>query len=544
MKTDRITRELRNVEKEIEKDLDHHYNSNPLANLPFATAAWYLLAAAEDDAMMQEIAGLNGIHARHVLASEFAVNLEYPMYRLFNACKRGGQVQSVFDDDLYKAARDLFELGKNYACFLFAFKCASDGVFELGLQESTIQPAADLFQGLEYEAYNNLIDSHQSEEASSLTNFNKFPIDAIKHSLKIQGDRFTYKLNPKMVSNAKTYLKPFFERMFSLPCEWQFSCYTLGEFRKVFESICAIARVHWIARGMAIANGCENLGYASSIYMPTCDELLRRVVNYSKVSKPAVHGILHDLTYGNAGILQPDPALQPLIKLNSDVYAIVPNLWICSTAEVNFTKLLNKLQSEKHIYSKLKAEKEALMRERITARLASKGFRIVSEDVSGLPDVDLAIIMDVEKACLVLELKCFLAPAVARERIEKSEEIAKGISQVHRLKEAFDNNHELLLNKLKINSSYRFEGVVVSENWIGDAQIQSPKIPVIQAFHLIEKLTATESLASAMEWLKDRKYLPTEGEHFKVDTETVTIGNWTLNSPAIDLLIDEPFFPL
>ena len=348
--TDRLTPELRKIEKEI----DDYYKSNPLVNLPFATAAWYLLAAAEGDVLMQEIAGINGIHASHLLASEFAINLEYPMSWLYNTCEQGGKVPSVLDDDFYKAARDLIELGKNYACFDFAYRSAGSGVFELDPQGLTIQPKGDFFRDFRYEAYNNLIDSHQSEEALSLTKFDKFPIDAVKHSLKIQGNRFRYKLNPRMVSDTRTYLKPFFERMFSLPGEWQFSRYTLGEFRKVFESICAIAHIHWTARAIAIHMRCDNLGYADSIYAPTADELQRRVVNYSRVSKSAAQAILHDLTYGNAGILHPDPALQPLIKLNSDVYAIVPHLWICSTAEVNFTKLLNKLQSEKTHLLKIK----------------------------------------------------------------------------------------------------------------------------------------------------------------------------------------------
>ena len=538
--TDKLTPELRKVEKEI----DNYYKSNPLVNLPFATSVWYLLAAAEYDVLKREIAGINGIHGRHVLDSEFAVNLEYPMSRLYIACKRGGQVQSVFNGDPYKAAWDFFHLGKNYACIVFAYKCASDGVFELELRESTIQPVGNLFQGLEYEAYNSLIYSHELEEALSLTNFDKFPIDAIKHSLKIQGDRFTYKLNPKMVSDARVYLKPFFKRMFSLPSEWQFSRYTLGDFRQVFESICAIAHIHWTARGMAIAKGCDNLGYATSIFTPTCDELLRRIVNYSQVPESTVRNILEDLSYGDRGVSNPDPALQPIIKLNSDIYAIAPHLWISATAEENFTSLLNKLPSEKAIYAKLVDEKEELMRGRFTCGLSNAAFRFIWGSVAGLPDIDLAIITDSEKACLLLELKWFIAPAVARERIEKSEEIEKGISQVLTLKQAFANNHEPLLNKLKINSSYRLEGVVVSENWIGDALVQSPEVPVIRADHLIEKLKAPESLDCAMEWLKDRKYLPTEGKHFKVETEPVTIGNWTLNSPAIDLLIDEPFFPL
>ena len=543
MKTDKLTPELRKIEKDIETDLDRLYNSNPLANLPFATAAWYLLAIAEDDEMMQEITGINELHARNVLASEFAVNLEYPIARLYGYCKQGGEVPSVVDDDLYKAARDLFDLGKNYACFVFTYTLASCGLFELELRESTIQPVGDLFQDLAYEAYNSLIYSHESEEAISLTNIDRFPIDAIKHTLKIQDDRFRYKLNPKMVSDARTYLKPFFLRIFSLPSEWQFSRYTLGEFRRVFESICAIAHIHWTARGLAIGQGCNYLGCADGIYTPTCDELLSRVVNYSRVPESAVRNILEDLSYGDRGISHPDPALQPLIKLNSDHYAIAPHLWISSTAEVNFTKLLNKLQSEKHIYSELKSEKEAVIKKRIISRLHGKGFRIVSNELPNLPDIDLAIIMDSEQTCLLLELKWFIAPAVAREQIEKSKEIAKGISQVFRLKEAFDNNHELLLDKLKINSSYRLEGVVVSENWIGDAHVQSPEIPVIQANHLIEKLSVTESLASAMEWLKHREYLPKEGQHFNVTTTNVTIGSWTLKAPTIEILTKEEFFP-
>ncbi len=54
------------------------------------------------------------------------------------------------------------------------------------------------------------------------------------------------------------------------------------------------------------------------------------------------------------------------------------------------------------------------------------------------------------------------------------------------------------------------EGAVVSENWIGYGNVQSPDIPVIRANHLIEKLKTTDSLWSTMERLKERKYLPKE----------------------------------
>ena len=162
----------------------------------------------------------------------------------------------------------------------------------------------------------------------------------------------------------------------------------------------------------------------------------------------------------------------------------------------------------------------------------------------GLPDIDLAIIRDSEKTCLLLELKWFIEPAEIREVIEKSQEIEKGISQELKLKRAFANNNERLLEKLEIDSSYRLEGVVVSQNWIGNAQVQCPEIPVIQADHLIEKLKVAESLQSTMEWLKDRKYLPKEGEDFRVHITTHTIGDWSLKWYRIEPLISEAFFPL
>lgn len=99
----------------------------------------------------------------------------------------------------------------------------------------------------------------------------------------------------------------------------------------------------------------------------------------------------------------------------------MPQVWVCSSPERNFTALLNRLNSEREIYLTLAStEKESLMRERITTNLSDKDIRFESGNVANLPtDVDLAIIDDSEKTCLLLELKWFIAPTVARERIEK-----------------------------------------------------------------------------------------------------------------------------
>ena len=538
--TDNVSPKLRKIEKEI----DNHYKSNPLLKLPFAAAAWSLLAYAEEYMLNEQIDDIVGIQDRHALGSDFITEIEHPVSWLHRDCEQDGEIHFAYDPDIHKASKDLFELGQKYDLIVFAYTYATDGVLELELQGSTIQPTGDFFTSIEYEAYNILIDAHEPEEAQFDLNPHNSPATAILDSVRVQGDRFRYKLNPRMVADMKKYLEPLFDGMFLLPSDWEFSCYTLGDFRKVFEAVCAIARIHWTARQLAGAMGCENKGYLDSIYVLTYGELLRRVVRYSGLSDIKVKSLFDDLTYGNGGIKRPAPTLQPLIKLNSEHFAIVPNIWICSAAERNFISLVNKLPSEKEIYAKLVGEKEGLMKQHFTTGLCDKDFKFISGNITNLTDVDLALVDHSEKACLLLELKWFIAPTTAHERINKSKEIKTGISQILKLKQAFEGNHKPLLEKLNIDASYRLEGIVVSENWIGYGNVQHPTVPVIRASHLIEKLKTTDSLRATIEWLKDREYLPEEGKHFTVHRPPTTIGNWTIKWYGIKSLTENAFFPL
>ena len=478
-----------------------------------------------------------------MIVDNFVFDLKEPMNWLYRGCQGGGIAPFAYNDRWHKASQDLFKLGRKYTDFVTAYTFASNNWIELELQGSTIQPKNDLCYGVEYEAYNRLIKTKSSQQALSLVNFDNSPNDAIMRVLKIKGDRFRYELNPRMVSDMiSAIIRPTQDMMFSLPGDWEFSRYSLKDFRAVYEVIAALAGIHLTARKFASDQGCVRLGYPDSIYVLTYDDLLRRTVRYSKLSDEKVQSIFDDLTYGNMGIRHPDPALQPLIKLNSNDYAIMPNLWICSAAERNLTILLNRLPSEKEIYRELVTNKEALMRKSIISDLSDKDFRFVSDGVANLPDVDLAIVSDSEKVCLLLELKWFIDPAEARKIIEKSEEVKKGISQIQKFKQAYADNNQQLLEKLNIDSNYKLEGVVVSENWIGNGNVQSPDVPVIRSNHLIAKLKTTDSLRSTMEWLKDRKYLPKEGEHFKVHSTTSTIGKWRVKWYSIQLLNRDVFF--
>lgn len=538
------TNELTPEFKKAEQEIDNYYKSNSLIALPFATAAWSLMAFAENEIFRQVTLQITPQDLSNI-GDNFINELKEPMYWLYRDCVPEGQIPSGFDTCNYNTSSNLLNLGQKYRWFEVAFTCHIQNVHELEIKGQIIQPAGDFFKtiedGLEYEAYNHLVASEKSREVSTIVNNETIPIDSLQCVLKVDGDRFNCKLNHKMITDFVRYSEPFLEMMFLLPSSWEFSRYSLGEFRKVFEAILAMAVIRWNARIIAVEKGCQNMGYLDSIYLLHPNELLRRVVKYSLLPDETVLSIIEDLTYGSGGMKRPDPALQPLIRLNSQCYAIMPHLWLFSAAERNLSVLLNKIPDEKKAYSKLVNKKENLMRERIKSDLSNKDFKYISGKVKNLPDIDLAIVNHTEKACLLIELKWFIDPAEASEIIHRSKEIKKGISQVLKLTDAFENIYKPLLEKLNIDSNYTLEGVVVSENWIGNAEDQSPEVPVIRASHLIEKLKATDNLRSTIEWLKTRKYLPNNGEHFRIIRKTYTVGKWYLKWYRIESL--KAFYP-
>lgn len=537
---DRLSPQLRSIESEI----DNAHKANPLTTLNFATAAWNLLAFSEDVFLKHQLTGEeNAIHQAAVLADTFIAGLSYPLYWLSSNCPAGGDPSCHCDNSNYKSAWELSDLGRNYKHFCAAFTYASRGMIDLNIEDSRLIPVCDFLEQSEYEAYNRLI-------RPSLPDVPILAIgelaELIQLSLRVNNNGFSYNLSPKLVKAAKQVIGPELKRRFLLPDHWQFSRYTLGDFRRVFEAITAMALIHWYARYFAITAGCEALGYADSIFIPGRDELLNRTANYSGVEATIVANILCHLTYGSEPGPMPDPALQPLISLNPDVLAIMPNLWLNNSAERNLTVLLNRLPQERPIYSSLVDEKEALMRSRFEASLALDALRLVKGEISGasnLPDIDLAIIEDASKTCLLFELKWFIEPAEVREVIEKTEELEKGVRQLLTLKRAFEENHLQFLDKLQIDSTYALYLVLASENWIGHSNVQNPMVSIIKSSHVLEKLKTTKDLRETGEWLRKRQYLPTRAIHYEAMETEFTIKNWTLNWYGIKPLLTDIFFP-
>lgn len=218
----------------------------------------------------------------------------------------------------------------------------------------------------------------------------------------------------------------------------------------------------------------------------------------------------------------------------------MPYLWVGNAAERNFTVLLNRLPKEKKIYASLVEEKEELMRSRIKQSLSAYELRFISGHIPQYPklaDIDLAIVDDVQKVCLLAELKWFIDPAEIREILERTKELKKGVSQLLLLKEALIKGFDFFAAKLGIDITYKIQPVLVSANWIGFSNVQSADVPIINVDHFLKKIAEENNLASVADWLSAKRYLPVEGQHYQIVERNAQVGKWKVKWYGIKPLI-------
>lgn len=538
--TDKLSPEMQEAKNEI----DNYYKSNPLVNLPFVTAMSSFLAYANEFKHKDS----RTLFDEEDLIAQYdniMSKLHHSTAWIYSHCKQSNINPTMPDDNIHNASKDLYELVKKYNNFFLAFTCAANDIIELELQGSTIQLTEDFYTHIEFELYNLLIASQRPEEDiyDSFDYYND-PTDNIYDSIKFKRNKLHYPLSPKLVAGVNDFFRSTNNDTFFLSKNWQFIGYTMDEFRLVFESLIALAHIHKTAYDIACDSSTNNIHYFYNFYMPTANELLNRIVRYSGVPKENVQSIFDDLTYGNINNPNPNLATQPLIKLNSKYYAIASSIWYYTQTEWDMNALINCLPAEKDIFNEFAKEKYVILSDKFNNVLSQKEMNILRQGVDSLPDNYIVIVSHSEKACLLVDLKWFIQPTSIGDKIQRSEEIQIAISQMKEYKQDFAEKHPLLLEKLNIDASYRIEGVVAPENWIGFGNIHTPEVPIIQVYHLIDKLERTESLQDTIDWLIDRKYMPKIGEHFSVSDKEINIGNWTLKWYAVKYLQQGRFYPL
>lgn len=160
-----------------------------------------------------------------------------------------------------------------------------------------------------------------------------------------------------------------------------------------------------------------------------------------------------------------------------------------------------------------------------------------------LPDIDLALIDYEERRILCAELKWFIAPAEVREVHARHEDLAKGVSQCLNLMAAFAADPQLIAQTFGVDNGYLLSWIVVSANWIGFAQVQNDRVPIISERHFVAKIEHDQHLSTISAWLEERRYLPIEGRDYVLVNHADRYKNWTVEWYGIRGLTDD-FLPL
>jgi len=533
---DRVSEELRAVEREV----DAYHLASPLIQRPFAQASWYFLAFCEELVMREIVQQRTGTaHELAALADNIIVHAKWPLRWLRQACSPGGAIPRGFDDNMYEAAWRLSELSMKYLDFEAAFTSATSGLVTLTLDGSRIKSSGPMRNDGRFDAYDRFAQDSGAVDAEHVAaGF----LERVAASVRVRGSTFDYDLNPQIVQAGLEALGPIVNDRFSLPTDWELPRFTLREFAQVARVLWIVSFIHFQARVVAALSGCEALGYSKALVLMDRDELVRRIRRYSGVRENAVRAIVGDLTYGAREQANPDPALQPIVPLSASTIAMSPNLIMNSSMERNLAVLLNRFPEERRAYSALSQGRETRSRERLITELSTLRFRFWSGQVPewmAASDVDLVIVSDAEKQCLILQLKSFIAPAEPREIMDRSEEIQRGIGQV---RDRMDRARDLpgpLHTVLGIDSSYGLSWAVASDSSVGASYVQDPGVPVVNTRHLSAKLRRDPELARCCRWLEGREYLPVEGLHYKeIETEAM-IGRWTLEWYGIKAFTDD-----
>ncbi len=531
----------RNISAElevVEKEIDSEHLRNPLTRLHFSQAAWCYLAWCEEKQLKAlEFDGIDNRQQMACFVDDIVNRMKIPLRWLWTACPKGNGLRKRYDDDTYQASWDLDTLAEEYEAFERAYTYASAGVVNLELRGDTVVATSPFRTDTRYEAYDRL----QIGRSPTVTPNLQELFEEVGRRVRVTGDRFRCRLNPALVSQGVTALSPAFRQRFAMPDAWRFTRSSLGEFRTVIVVLQVMAMIHYFARVTAARQGCVGLGYNDCVLVMEKSELLNRLRRYTSLDVAIIEAVTRDLTYGECGIRNPDPALQPLIRLTPEAIAICPALFMGINAERNFLVLANRLPNERGAYSRLSTEREGLLREWIIAQLKDLPLRFWAGKIpcrDDLPDLDLAIVNNLTRTVVVQELKAFLQPAEAREVLEKSQEIERGVGQIRKIRDAFEANPETLTRALNIGDDYKLCFVVASETFVGTPNVQDYRIPVVHASHIVDRLKAGISLPAVCRWLESREYLPTEGVHYEVRDVVGTVGRWKINWYGIKPLIE------
>jgi hypothetical protein len=200
------------------------------------------------------------------------------------------------------------------------------------------------------------------------------PVDLLLAQTSYGEDCFRVNFTPQLVARLVSVVSPAMALRYTLPDNWCFKSFTLRQYRQILLTLQSMLYGWHRARAELTNSGMKGLGYRSSVWVVSRNELTARLRRYTGVDGAVIGSVLDLITFGSSGIRAPDIAIQPLIDLGGQTYALAPFVWLNINVERNLCVLLNQIQQEREVYSRLVRDKEVATRDEMRAFLVPFGF--------------------------------------------------------------------------------------------------------------------------------------------------------------------------
>jgi len=439
-------------------------------------------------------------------------------------------------DDPVRHAKSLILLAVEYFNMATAYCHASDDLIDLVAEQRTLRISGALLEQQQYEAYNELVKvsiRNLRVDVEAVIASDEDVLAAVRRAgmRNVPIDRVP--LDREVLSVSCSAVARHDTKFHMLPADWRFGKFSLATFRTIHGMLRGIVYT-WSRVAPLMAHKPWYVPHAAhQPFAATRGELLTAAKLVADISKTEARAVIDLLEYAGSGIRNPDPALQPLLPMPDGHYLLPEPLIMDTAAERNLAVLLNRIPSEKDVYSRLTNRKETEMRSRICYQLGTR-FKFWHGHLDGrdVTNVDLAIIDEGDRSLLFLELKWFIDPAEVRELRERSEELSKGIVQCKTLLAlARDSSVTLRVGGGPFRT---VAAAVVSANWIGFGNVQDAEIPIINEEHLVRGLQAASTLSQLIGWLHHRDYLPVSDRDYAAVDRPTKVADWVLNWYGID----------
>lgn len=451
-------------------------------------------------------------------------SLTYPLRVCHQRAAKGPSTFSrILVDQHYQLANDWLSHAEDYAHFCTIFPLFHAKEIDLLAQGNQLTPTDWSTTDLSYEVYDRFVaKSDPNQEVALDPNLIHRELAS---NMRVSGGNYSLDFTRRLMESISSAFQESFSRRHTLPGNWQFTNFSLTQYRAVFTCLQSMAYAWFAARQITALDGAAAIAFPSAVWTPRKGYLLMVISRHTGVQKSVVESVLRYLTFGEVNIRNPDIAIQPIVDLTNGQYAISPFVMTHVHAERNLCVLLNQVPADRKLYLQLVDEKESQARSDTINSLAGLGldFKYGQLDET---DLDLAIIDREAKVCLCIEIKWFIEPAEVREILARSEELRKGVSQARKIAKMFSENDTRLMTLLAIDQSYDFQTMIGSVNFIGGHRVQHPEVPITKLWHLATKIQSLPNLAEVFIWLRTRSYLPRKDLDYKITEVPIQSGEW------------------